>query len=158
MSKILRILKLRPSGWFALSTAYMYLMQAGWYVHIRQTRLERWLRPPSACDNARILSHSDVKMAYRLAWYVDVASRHPFRWARCLQRSLALCLWMEQRGLEPSLQIGVRKEEKTLKAHAWVELNGKTLNDGPMVESDFAKLRQFRRQHVKSKTHHEDAS
>jgi hypothetical protein len=61
--------------------------------------------------------------------WLEVASRyHPVR-ARCLHRSLALHRWLLQDGLPSELRIGVRKEDGELKAHAWVELAGRVIND-----------------------------
>ena len=47
---------------------------------------------------------------------------------------------MERQGYQPQLRIGVRKEGKELKAHAWVEFGGQVINDDPKHLLDFASL------------------
>ena len=140
----LRILRLGPTDWVGLVRAYWYLLRAGWCIHIRKSRLDRWVKTSFLVQEGGTQAQNEEAAFDRNTWYVDVASRHPLRWARCLQRSLALCMWLEARGFRPILRIGVRKNGKELDAHAWVEENGRILNDGPMVEKEFARLRQFR--------------
>ena len=151
MSRVLRILRLKPNEWLALVVAYLYLMQAGWLIHVRHTRLDRWLQS-SGSYHTDGRFHVDGDLGRKLAWYVNVASRHPVRWARCLQRSLALCLWLENRGLAPVLRVGVRKEKASIEAHAWVELHGEIINDGAMVEREFSRLRRLGHIGAESKT------
>ncbi len=135
-----RLANLRPKDWLGLAQAYCYLLVAGWHLHVRRRRLDRWLMdgtpvplPPAGPEGAPFADFA--------AWCVGVAARRPFRWARCLQRSLALCLWLEARGMSPALRIGVRKDGDRLGAHAWVECQGRVVNEGPMVEQEFALLR-----------------
>jgi hypothetical protein len=47
----------------------------------------------------------------------------------CLDRSLALCWLLRRRGIAARLRIGARKDGAQLKAHAWVESGGVTLDD-----------------------------
>jgi hypothetical protein len=82
--------------------------------------------------------------AERYAHWLDVAGRvHPTR-PRCLHRSLALHYWLRSADLPSVLRIGVRKEGHELKAHAWVELDGRPIAEpldailafAPLVTSD----------------------
>lgn len=40
---------------------------------------------------------------------------------------------MRRRGLPAQLRIGVRKDDGTLRAHAWVEIRGLVLNDNAEI-------------------------
>ncbi len=76
--------------------------------------------------------------ARRHARAVDVAAGNvPFR-ARCLERSLALWRLLRRRRMAAELRIGVRKSERDLEAHAWVELAGRVVNDRADVHRRYA--------------------
>jgi hypothetical protein len=65
----------------------------------------------------------------RYARYLELVSRPRFMRAHCLQRSLALQRWLRARGWASELRIGVRRHEGTIKAHAWIEMDGFVIND-----------------------------
>lgn len=67
------------------------------------------------------------------------ARRGPYRPA-CLPRSLALWAILRWQGHPAELRLGVRKKEGALQAHAWVELDGRPLNDRLGVGERFAPL------------------
>ena len=134
-----RLAKLASINWLELFVAYLYLLLAWWKLSIRKEDLDRWVladpRPldedPNADDEERL------SLSRRGRW-INLAARYPFRWALCLQRSLALCLWLERRGVVCQLRIGVRKRAGVLEAHAWVEYHGCVLNDSQSVSRRFA--------------------
>jgi len=55
----------------------------------------------------------------------------------CVAESLVLEAALRRFGLEPALRIGLDPASPN-KAHAWVELDGRPLNDKPDVESRWA--------------------
>jgi len=55
----------------------------------------------------------------------------------CLVRSLALQAMLRRRGVETSLRIGVRKVETALEGHAWLEHDGRPINEVPEVVSTY---------------------
>ena len=60
---------------------------------------------------------------------VRAAARHgPYR-ARCLEESLLLWWLLRRRGIETRLRLGVNTEASFLQAHAWVELEGRALDE-----------------------------
>ena len=85
----------------------------------------------------------DTRRADRYARWLSLASRHHVVPARCLHRSLVLHYWLRHDGLPSELRIGVRKEGGALKAHAWVELGGKVVNDQPDAIAPFAPLTPY---------------
>ena len=78
--------------------------------------------------------------AQRCAHWIEVAARHHVVSAPCLKRSLALHHWLCWEGLPSALRIGVRKEGGELKAHAWVEYDGRVINDRPEAAAAFTQL------------------
>jgi hypothetical protein len=66
----------------------------------------------------------------RLAWVVGVASRFVPK-ATCLAKALAMHVLLQQAGYQACLHIGVTEaNEGRLKAHAWVESQGRILIGG----------------------------
>ena len=58
----------------------------------------------------------------------------------CLSQSLALVWLLRREGLTPTLRLGVRLQDAKFDAHAWVEDEGRVLNDTPDVHTRFAPL------------------
>lgn len=117
---------------------YGYLLRAGWQMFVRHQRLDPWLHRRWEGDAPS--EEMDYQRAYRAARWVNAAARRPFPWARCLQRSVALCLWLEHERLQPELRIGVFREGEGIDAHAWVEYKGHVLNDSERVGEVFSTL------------------
>jgi len=88
-------------------------------------RLSRWLSRPGRRDDGLNDEH--------LAGWVDrVLLRAPFLWHyTCLKRGAVLFLLLRRAGRAVRLHIGVRKDEQTLRAHAWLVLDGR-----PYLEHD----------------------
>jgi hypothetical protein len=63
----------------------------------------------------------------RIAWLVEGASRLLF--LRCLPRSLALMRVLSRRNVATTMRVGVQTVDGELLAHAWVEWQGRALND-----------------------------
>jgi len=76
----------------------------------------------------------------RLAWIVKVASMYGAWPANCLQRSVVLWWFLRRRGHDGDLRIGVRRDKLTgaLDFHAWLECEGRVLNDQPDVRQRYA--------------------
>lgn len=51
----------------------------------------------------------------------------------CLARSLALRWWMRSYRIDADCIIGVRSQASKLKSHAWVEVNGRAIDEQPEV-------------------------
>ena len=113
--------------------AYRYLLIAGWKMFVRKETPDVWL---SRFDGQGA-GAEDANFAERAARWTNTSARYPFPWARCLQRSLALSLWMDDKDLKPVLKIGVRKTAGGIDAHSWVEYRGEILNDSKFVKTEF---------------------
>ena len=71
-----------------------------------------------------------------------VARRYPLP-MKCLGRSVALCWFLRQRGIDAAVHVGVRKEQKQqnfLDAHAWVQAGDFVINDTPDVSERYARV------------------
>ncbi len=51
----------------------------------------------------------------------------------CLARSLALRWWMRSAGIDADCIIGVRSQDGQVKSHAWVEVNGRPIDEAPEI-------------------------
>src|SRR5262245_30845981 len=91
--------------------------------------LERWGRiRPIVTKRSESLS---VDHARRLAQSVaGAAAWHPLR-PTCLPRAVTLWWLMRQRGIQGEIRFGARHVQKQFEAHAWVECQGRVLNDSP---------------------------
>jgi hypothetical protein len=78
-----------------------------------------------------------VEVCRRLAM---AAVFYPGR-ARCLEQSLALYVLLRRRGLPAELRLGVQPYPFT--AHAWVELEGRPVNEQPEVVRQFVPMQDF---------------
>ena len=76
--------------------------------------------------------------ATRMGWLVGVASGHGLVRANCLTQSLTLWWLLRRQRILTDLCIGVRKHRGRLQAHAWMEHQGRVLNDDPEVCRRFA--------------------
>ncbi len=94
-------------------------------------RTRCWVERIGAGGARRTATADDVQAARRLARLADIAGRHgPVR-ATCLRQALVLHGWLRRRGLNPEIVIGVRRDGATpVDAHAWVELNGVSIDVG----------------------------
>jgi hypothetical protein len=69
----------------------------------------------------------------RFSWLVKVASQ---RWPwpiRCLPRAIVLEALLRRSGVDCALQIGARREDGELRAHAWVEHEGRPIGEASDV-------------------------
>jgi transglutaminase superfamily protein len=60
---------------------------------------------------------------------VRAARRYGFAKASCLEESLTLWWLLARQGIASDLRIGVRREQGSFEAHAWVERDGLALNE-----------------------------
>ncbi|HVL68889.1 MAG TPA: lasso peptide biosynthesis B2 protein [Vicinamibacterales bacterium] len=98
---------------------------------------DRLLRRPLG---ARVGGLDDLASARELARAVGRASNNGPYAGNCLSRSLALLWMLRGRGIVGELRYGARTADGKLEAHAWVELNGRVLNDRQDVETRFARF------------------
>jgi hypothetical protein len=142
------LLSLRSAGLLLRRSADDHRLLAAAYVSLLATdvalraigfkRLMARIQP--ARDGIPVRSAA-LRRAYRYAAMLEQASRYHFVRARCLHRSLALHHWLRRKGLASELRIGVRRDGGQLLAHAWVEVDGRVINDRPESVAVFAPLK-----------------
>lgn len=79
------------------------------------------------------LTEYQLTKARSTARVINAAANHGLYQANCLPRSITLWWLLQRYGIAGEIRIGVRKEEKLLQAHAWVECRGIVINDQPNV-------------------------
>jgi hypothetical protein len=69
---------------------------------------------------------------------VDVACAFYFRRVHCLQRSAATAIFLRRHGFDARMVIGA--QIIPFKAHAWVEVDGRVVNDKPYMSDIYSVL------------------
>lgn len=160
---MIRRRQVKPADIPKMLRAYRHLVGAGVTVLFRSHQVSRWTDDRRAFSSESIRERRTISRRERqtiadAARWTDIASRHPWQWARCLQRSIAVCQWLEKEGIEPRLVIGVRRAGNGISGHAWVEYAGEIVNDVPGVRREFATLRQSELPNVASVDRWEEES
>lgn len=99
------------------------------------SRMHEWARRPTSPAAGRPDLEPDA-----LGALVEMAGRVvPFS-STCLTRSLALVWLLGRRGVRSELRVGVRTSDDGFESHAWVEHQGRPINEIPAVSGRFAVL------------------
>lgn len=84
----------------------------------------------------RTATTAERDRAHRLATLLSIAGRRGLR-ATCLPQAMLLHLLLRRRGLDPQLKLGVRRTDAQPDMHAWVELEGDSLDPLPSTHRAF---------------------
>ena len=74
----------------------------------------------------------------RICAAVDMACIWYWKEVLCLQRSAATACLLKRYGVPAQMMIGA--QQTPFKAHAWVEVNGRVVNDKPYMRERYAVL------------------
>ena len=77
------------------------------------------------------------RIADAAARMTEAASRYGIVRGKCLSKSIVICRLLHAQGLQATVQVGGRKEGRLFEAHAWVEIEGRTINDSEQVRQRF---------------------
>lgn len=91
-------------------------------------KTRRLLERLSSGNLRREATAEDLDAARQLEHLTAIAGQHGLINATCLRQSLLLYWMLRRRGLAPELRLGVRRESGDLDAHAWVEVDGRSLD------------------------------
>jgi hypothetical protein len=80
-------------------------------------------------------------MADRVCASVDMASIWYWKEVLCLQRSAATACLLKRHGIPAQMVIGAQRIP--FKAHAWVEVEGRVVNDKPYMSEMYAIVDRF---------------
>ena len=97
----------------------------------RLQRLSDRMAGPSRANSLR------PEVAARL---VRIAADRGLYRARCLERSLVLHWILCREGVDARIILGARKDDNEMQAHAWVEVDGRVVNDRPQYQKFFTVL------------------
>ena len=136
--KCLTFLKLPLTVKILLGQAFLLLPLVTLSLHFQglkttQQRLSALsLRDPSLPPQDSL---SQIQITVKV---VAIASKYSKIWSNCLRKSLVLWFLLRRQGIASDIRIGVQFENKSFKAHAWVEANGLILNDSQDVVFRYA--------------------
>src|SRR5262249_38148149 len=88
--------------------------------------------------NPREISGETTVQAQLTARMVRAAARYGFGNPSCLEESLVLLHLLNVQGIAAQLRIGVKKNIPQFEAHAWIELDGKPLNESEALHDHYA--------------------
>ena len=97
-------------------------------------RVHHWIRH---CPRHR-RRRASASTAADIVWAVDEACVWYVKRAACLQRSVIATWLLRRRGLRAELVIGYRP--LPFESHAWVEVDGRIVNDRPQYQQVFSVL------------------
>jgi transglutaminase superfamily protein len=69
---------------------------------------------------------------------VRAAMHHGLGHPACLEESLAVWFLLGREGIDAQVRVGVRNNAKKFEAHAWVEYQGRPLNEAEGMHQHFA--------------------
>jgi hypothetical protein len=107
---------------------------------LRLTGVERLRRLLRALPGALPAVDGDTALVQALAISSAVAAAVrlcPWR-PTCLHRALVLWLLLHRRGVPSAVHLGVRSDGGSMAFHAWIESNGRVLNDRADIGADHA--------------------
>jgi hypothetical protein len=127
----------RPARGMFLRAAVL-LPLISWSLRLRgfrktQAFLQKLLPPPAESPNTHATDRSELTVRMARA-----AVRHSLGHPTCLEESLALWWLLGRQGIASELRIGVRKQNDTFQAHAWVERDGIALNEPQALHEHYA--------------------
>lgn len=135
MELLRRFLLLPTADRWLLIKAALLLEAIRLGMRLLQLQTLRRLLARMADAPARRPRHAKHASADRVAWAVEVASRHTLGVKSCLTQALAAQVLLARRGYPALLHIGVtRGEREQFRAHAWVESEGKVVIGGSELE------------------------
>jgi hypothetical protein len=123
--------------WFLVLRAYWMLIYFDAY--LASGHFARIYRKVRNCP-IREIDHSPDAIQ-RVCAAVDIASIWYWKRVLCLQRASATACLLRRYGVAARMILGA--QQMPFKAHAWVEVGGRVVNDKPYVNEMYAVLDQF---------------
>jgi len=120
--------------WFLILKAYLWLVMFDF--RLSYGSFERLYRKVRSLPVSR-KAHSS-NLVETLCFAIDVACIWYPKKVLCLQRSAATACLLKQYGIAAQLVIGA--QQMPFKAHAWVEVEGRIVNDKPYMREIYAVL------------------
>jgi hypothetical protein len=128
LHRAMRLTLLTLEAWIALA-AFDLARPAGF------ARLCAWLRGCRVSSRRRLADPQDV------VWSVEEACVWYVKGSACLQRSLVATWLLRRHGFAAEMVIGCRP--LPFESHAWVEIDGRVVNDLPQYQRVFTVLNRL---------------
>lgn len=146
MASLVKVFKFSITEFFVLIEAWFVFLK--WDLLISFTQYENWRSEigdmSDSAKTANVITEMDVtpleqvKLIIKLS---EIAGRFHIRKMNCLRRCLAQKNMLAKRGFTAYMHIGVSIKNNELKAHAWLTLHGKVINDSEDVLSRYSELK-----------------
>lgn len=136
MGELGRLRALRPEERLLLAKAALFLPPVA--LGVRLLGFERMRRLLDRPAPPRHWADGPEARAETIARMVAIAGRRgPFP-APCLPRALLISWLLRREGIESALRVGVARDGKPFRAHAWVEVGGRPLGEDALAPERFA--------------------
>ena len=113
------------------------LLARAWWVLLVVDRALRRQPLPQVQERFRAETlhswRSSLAAMERMAHLVAIAARHHLRPMTCLQQAVTLQHLLQRQGVEADLWIGVQREGRDLRAHAWLHHQGRMVGEAQDV-------------------------
>lgn len=93
-------------------------------------------------DNPEVIS----AVIDRTGWIVGAAARNHLCRMSCLRKALILQYLLSRKGVQTLLRFGVRTENGSLQAHAWLELDGVLVSEPEIVHERYSTLVEIKQE------------
>lgn len=136
---------------FKFSTAEYFIILEAWFIFLKWdllisfTQYKNWRSEIGDLTNINeSIKETDIPLPEQVKLIIklsETAGRFHFRKMNCLRRCLTQQKMLSKRGFNTRMHIGVSIEENKLKAHAWLTLQGKIINDSEDVLNRYSELK-----------------
>ncbi|MEW5828586.1 MAG: lasso peptide biosynthesis B2 protein [Chloroflexota bacterium] len=128
--------QLSPADWLVLAEAWWALWGAS--LASSRMKIETLAAPPASLPDESPLRPEKIVLAQRTGRLLGLAARGHFLPMTCLVRALALYRLLERRGIPSRLRIGAARAGGGMRAHAWVEVEGRAVGESAGATERFA--------------------
>lgn len=155
MASLAKLFKFSFKELWILLEAWLTFLK--WDLLISFSQYERWRNELSGLHNGNDsttsaefspLPFEQIEQIKKIIKLSEIAGRFHIRKMNCLRRCISQEKMLEKRGFKTRMHIGVRFEEEKLKAHAWLTLQGKVINDSDDVSTRYSELKAISEQDI----------
>ena len=136
--KCLTFLKLPFNVKILLGQAFLLLPLIALFLHFKGLKRTQKILSALSFLNRHSPAQDSLSQIEITAKGVAIASKYSKIWSNCLRKSLLLWFLLHRQGIASEIRIGVQFEDKSFKAHAWVEADGLILNDSQDIDFRYA--------------------
>jgi hypothetical protein len=130
---------------FQIGEAMVWLVISNFLIHwVPFRRWHGWIGNKDQLNEKTKATQEQLSRANRIRRNVKRANKILLNSSRCFAISLAIKKMLYRRNIPGILFLGVnKKENKSLRAHAWVKCDGITLYGGSLADNKYKQLLKF---------------